>query len=85
MSFLVRSLPAEVDVAAQAPQEPVEPEVTIEIAWGAARQQLFLETRGRQARLLPAVANKLSAFIGTVRSETGHLQRATTDTLCTFC
>lgn len=34
---------------------------------------------------LPAVTNRLSVFIGRVRSETGHLQRAMTDTLCIFC
>lgn len=36
-------------------------------------------------RFLSAVINRLSAFIGRVRSETGHLQRAMTDMLCTFC
>lgn len=35
--------------------------------------------------LLPAVTNRLSVFIGRVRSETGHLQRAMTEMLGTFC
>lgn len=88
LSLLVHPLTAEVDAAAQAlqePEEPEEPEVTIEIDWGTAQQQLFLETSGRHACAPPAVTNRLSIFIGRVRSETGHLQRAMTEMLCIFC